>query len=518
MTASDFRRTLMLFLLLALACGVAPAQYTAIYALNANVDGDAPGQPDVLAQGTDGNLYGTLPSGQLMSAGSFFQDVLGKFPTFSPAAGNGSTIPDTGLRNAESGYLLAVDGNLYGAAPLTSTGPGALIKVTGGTAAVVFPFTPASNGTTPHAPPVMGMDRNLYGIACNSSSTAFVYQVITSTAPWSAGWTKQVPSCSRAALFLADDGNLYGTYPNNSFPGGVPTQGGFGGVFAINYAGSILWTYDMNPGAGDGQNPQGGVIQAADGKLYGTNSGNAGSVSVGNVFSIALNGAASSYKVIHSFQNADGISPQGGLVQGSDGMLYGMCTDQGALGMFIPLGTVAKGTIFKVALDGSNFTRLFTFTRNTNNGGQGSGSDPKSTPLLHTSGDLYGMTHSGGSSTNGANGGQTGGYDDGGELFKYHTGMTPFVNTVTRRYGRAGHFVNLIGQGFTHTTSVKFGGTEVAWGTKGAVDIWSDTFMTVQVPNFAHTGPITVTETNGAQTTLSTTYNFRICSAFMNCP
>jgi hypothetical protein len=160
-----------------------------------------------------------------------------------------------------------------------------------------------------------------------------------------------------------------------------------------------------------------------------------------------------------------------------------------------------------------------TFSRNTTTG-QGTGSYPSATPLLHTTGDLYGLTYDGGSSTNGANGGQSGGYDDGGELFKYHTTMAPFINTVTRRYGHVGTQVNLIGQGFLKATGATFGGTPVPWGQKFAVIIWSDTYMTLTVPNFAHTGPIVVTETSssGLQTTISTTYNFRVCSPLTYCP
>ncbi|KAA6459138.1 hypothetical protein DYQ86_17900 [Acidobacteria bacterium AB60] len=526
MTARDLRLATTFLLLITCLCAKASAQFTGIWTFNANVDGDAPMEPDLLAQGNDAIIYGTLPSGARSSAGSFFQDVPGAFPNFIPSAGDGVTIPDSGLHNPASGYMLAIDGNLYGAAQQFGTSTsGAIIKLSAGVISSPFQFSPPPGVTSliPHAPPVMGLDHNLYGVVCESSSTAWVYQVITSTTPWSSGWSTKIPSCSQAALFLANDGNMYGTYPLNSFVNGMPTQGGFGGIFAINYTGMILWSYNMNPGAGDGAYPQGGVIQASDNNLYGTNSAVANSSNAvsptGNIFTIALNGG--SFRALHLFQTSDGISPQSGLVQGSDGMLYGLCSDQGALGPFIPLGTTAHGTIFKMALDGSNFTRLFTFTRNSNNAGQGPGSDPESTPLLHTSGDLWGMTHDGGSSRNGASGGQSGGYDDGGELFKYHTGMAPFINTITRRYGRPGQSVSLIGQGFLNTTSVKFGGTEVDWTTKGSVLISSDTYMTVRVPNFAHPGSIVVTETNstGAQNTLSTTYSFRICNTFPgNCP
>ena len=98
--------------------------------------------------------------------------------------------------------------------------------------------------------------------------------------------------------------------------------------------------------------------------------------------------------------------------------------------------------------------------------------------------------------------------------------MMPFINTVTRRYGKPGTYVGILGKGFLSATGVTFGGASVAWGTKQGVMVWTDTYMLVQIPAFAHNGPITVYETNanGTQTTLSTTYNFRICALLSSCP
>lgn len=521
-------RSLTLFLLLGAVSALARAQYTSIYALNGNVDGDSPYFADLMAQGTDGYVYGTLPSGARFGDGSWFQQVPGVYPTFLAMAGNGTTtFPDTGMHNPYAGLALGIDGNLYGAAVhyLTSSAPGAIFKMSGGVESLVYQFPGGSGGTYPFAPPVQGTDLNLYGVTCDGGSSGHVYQIITSTTPATKGWVYPLPGCSRASLFLAGDGNLYGTYSSGSLTNGVSSPGGYGGVFGITYGGAFLWSYNMNPfstnngGKGDGYSPWGGVIQASDGNLYGTNSeGGAYGTPDGVIFTIATNGTG--YNVIHNLQSSDGTVPEGGLVQGSDGYLYGLTSAGGVLPLTVPWwnNTVA-GTIFKVSLTGANFSRLFTFFRNATTG-QGPGSYPAATPLLHTTGDLYGLTLSGGSSTNGASGSQSGGYDDGGELFKYHTAMAPFINTVGRRYGRPGAHVNLIGQGFLHATGVTFGGTSVPWGTRATVIIFSDTYMSVVIPNFAHSGPIVVYETNanGVQTTLSTTYGFRICTLYSPCP
>ena len=529
-------RSLILVLLLGAVSALARAQFSQIYTFNGNVDGETPYYADLMAQGTDGNVYGTLPAGARYYDGSWFQDVPGSFPTFFAMAGNGTTLPNTGVYNPYAGFILGMDGNYYSAAVHgglpTAYGStyGALFKMSGGVVNRVYSFAGGTGGSYPYAPPVQGTDGNLYGVTCDPGNSGHVYQIVTSTTPATLGWIRSLPSCSRAPLFLGSDGNLYGTYAYGSFTGTggsiIPSGGGYGGVFGITYGGAITWYYNMNPfstnngGKGDGSNPWGGVIQASDGNLYGTNSaGGAYGSPTGVVYEIAPNGTG--FTVIHNFQSSDGTIPEGGLVQGSDGYLYGLTSSGGVLSpLYVQAGFSPAGTMFKVSLSGANFSRLYTFSRYPSTG-QGSGSYPAATPLLHTSGDFYGLTYDGGYSTNGAtSGNQSGFYDDGGELFKYHTGMAPFINTVTRRYGKAGTYVGIIGKGFLHATGVTFGGAPVAWGTKAGVLALTDTYMLVGIPAFAHTGPIIVYETSatGVQTTLSTTYNFRICSLLSSCP
>ena len=528
-------RCFRLVLLLGAASSFARAQFSQIFTFNGNVDGANPYYADLMAQGTDGYVYGTLPGGARFNDGSWFQDVPGAFPTFMAMAGNGTTLPDTGVYNPYAGFLLGIDGNYYSASVHggISTGNGStygmLFKMSGGVITPIYKFTGGTGGSYPYAPPVQGTDGNLYGVTCDYGASGYVYQVLTSTTPASLGWIRPLPSCSRAPLFLASDGNLYGTYAYGSFitKGSytLASSGGFGGVFGITYGGAITWYYNMNPfstnngGKGDGSNPWGGVIQASDGNLYGTNSaGGAYGTPTGVVFEISLGGTG--YTVIHNLQSSDGTVPQGGLVQGSDGNLYGLTSSGGVLDpLYVKAGFSPAGTMFRVGLSGANFSRLYTFSRYATTG-QGSGSYPAATPLLHTSGDFYGLTYDGGYSTNGAiYSYQSGYYDDGGELFKYQTGMAPFINTVTRRYGKPGTYVGIIGQGFLKATGVTFG-APVTWGTKQGVMVWTDTYMLVQIPAFAHNGPITVYETNanGTQTTLSTTYNFRICALLSSCP
>jgi uncharacterized repeat protein (TIGR03803 family) len=76
----------------------------------------------------------------------------------------------------------------------------------------------------------------------------------------------------------------------------------------------------------DGNSPQGGVIQGLDGNLYGTTYyGGASStcratLGCGTVFKSTTGGTLTT---LHNFDGADGANPFAGLVQATDGNFYG---------------------------------------------------------------------------------------------------------------------------------------------------------------------------------------------------
>ena len=123
----------------------------------------------------------------------------------------------------------------------------------------------------------------------------------------------------------------------------------------------------------DGARPEAPLVQDSHGSLYGTTS-EGGANGTGVVFKIGADGAG--FTLLHSFgplpalfgneTNADGCWPQGALVLGEDGALYG-ATSQGGPG--------GSGTIFKINVDGSGFALLHSFEpkgearRNTNGAG-----------------------------------------------------------------------------------------------------------------------------------------------------
>jgi uncharacterized repeat protein (TIGR03803 family) len=130
------------------------------------------------------------------------------------------------------------------------------------------------------------------------------------------------------------DGALYGTaaYGGSS---------GSGTVFKLNPDGTgftVLQNFD-NSTTGGYPNA---VMQGTDGALYGT-AAYGGSSGSGTVFK--LNPDGTGFTILQNFDNSTtGGNPIAGLIQGTDGALYG--TTQGG-------GSSGFGTVFKLYLDGT---------------------------------------------------------------------------------------------------------------------------------------------------------------------
>jgi uncharacterized repeat protein (TIGR03803 family) len=186
-------------------------------------------------------------------------------------------------------------------------------------------------------------------------------------------------------LVLATDGNFYGT----TLLGGI---NGFGTVFKM-WANSVtlttLYSFCSQNGCTDGCIPQGLLIQATDGNLYGTTASGGGSGG-GTVFRIHFedtpSGTSGTLTTLYSFCSksgcTDGSTPTAGLVQAPDGNFYGTTTKGGVYG---------GGTVFKVTPGGA-LTRLYSFCSQS-----GCPDGEMSNGLaLATDGNLYGTTTQGG--------------------------------------------------------------------------------------------------------------------------
>lgn len=181
-----------------------------------------------------------------------------------------------------------------------------------------------------------------------------------------------------SGVILGSDGWLYGTTllgVNTAVPGGL--------VYKLQTNGAGFQVIHQFVGA-DGHSPQAAVSEASDGFLYGTASGG-GSGNSGVVYKLAKNG--SQFAVLHHFTGGgDSASPYGGLVEGSDGYLYGT-TDFG--------NSATRGTVYKVDKAGNNYSIIHNFT------GSPDGQQCNSKLLRGSDGWLYGTTVFGGSSAGG---------------------------------------------------------------------------------------------------------------------
>src|SRR5206468_1724124 len=137
---------------------------------------------------------------------------------------------------------------------------------------------------------------------------------------------------------------------------GGPGHNVGGAVFKLNKDGSGYTELHRFGYAGRDFSAKFPFVEGDDGALYGTRQ-NDGSYKEGSVFK--LNKDGSGYRVLLSFSRTDGYYPQA-LVEGSDGVLYGTTSFGGNGGCVNDLDA-GCGTIFKLNKDGSGYTILHHF-------------------------------------------------------------------------------------------------------------------------------------------------------------
>ncbi len=258
-------------------------------------------------------------------------------------------------------------------------------------------------------------------------------------------------------LVQGSDGFLYGT----TFYGGT---NGAGTIYKISISGNFKAIATF--GGIFGANPFGPLIEGGDGNFYGLAS-RGGTNAGGVLFKVSPSGTQT---ILHNFTGGtDGSNPVGGLVQATDGNLYGTNDLGGAFGWGI-LFCYSPGA---VPTGQTRFHVLHDFNPAT-------GASPQVTLLQHTNGKLYGDTAVGGSADRGA-------------FYSLDAGLSPFLSFIPRAR-RVGHGVKILGQGFTGATAVSFNGTQASFV------VVSDTFIKARVPNGATSGFLTVKTPSGTLT------------------
>ena len=341
---------LLRFWVLAGIAVVSPAQsFTTLSSFN-GTNGSTPAASVV--QGADGNFYGTTNQGGANNYGTIFKVTPAGTLTTLYSFTNGANGSDP-----QAALIQATDGNFYG---ITGNGGadngGTIFKITPGGALTTLHSFSGPDGYVPAAGLIQGTDGNFYGTTysggAHSSGTVFKITsggTLTTMYSFTGAADGAAPE---AVVIQATDGNFYGT---TSAGGGVSGTA-YGTVFKLTPGGALTTLYTFT-GAG-GQTPYSGLIQATDGNFYGTTSGGGGH-SAGTVFKITPGGTLTT---VYSFTNGgDGSGPQAGLVEGADGNLYGTAQYGGANN---------DGTVFKLqlGLPSSSSTPVITLVQNAEGG------------------------------------------------------------------------------------------------------------------------------------------------------
>jgi uncharacterized repeat protein (TIGR03803 family) len=412
-------------------------------------------------------LYGETGSGGPNHVGTVFEITTGG-TLLQSFDGLDGISPSGGL-------VRATDGNFYGTtvegggSPLSA---GTVFKVTPkGKVTTLHSFCPQGNcsdGEQPDAGLCQARNGNLYGTTQLGGAPNYgtVFRITaggTLTTIHSFNGTTD-GSGPAAALIQAADGSFYGTTP--------------GTVFRMTAGGRLttLHTFDYYT---EGGSIIAGLVQATDGNFYGVASGG-GAKNDGTVFKITPEGVVT---ILHNFDVTDGYDPEQTLVQATDGNLYGTTLNGGAH---------IWGTLFKITLDGT-FTTLYSFCAQAN---CSDGSNPSGALIQDTDGNLYGTTSGGGTSSSGT-------------IFSLAVGLGPFVKTQTSS-GKEGAKIGILGQGFSSSSVVKFGGTQAT-----TIALTGTTFISATVPSGALTGPVTVTTDT---TTLTSLQTFKVVPTVTSIP
>ncbi len=431
--------------------------YTKLYTWPEDTRGDTGmGLAGIMTQGRDGNIYGTVGDDNSNAAGSAFKMTpTGTFTQIYSFCALTSCADGSG---PWGGLNLGKDGNLYGTTTNGgSKAAGTVFKLTPtGALTTVWNFDNGTDGGAPWYPPLQGLDGNFYGVSSTVYSGdygAFYRLVPTATPPYNESVPVDFNYTNGNDPNLpaqGTDGNFYGS----TYFGGSK---GIGVVYRTTAAGAITVLHNFTGYPGDGTYPTGALVQGNDGAFYGVTY-QGGTSNLGTVFKITSTGTLT---ILHNFVGYpnDGTYPRSALILGSDGNLYGTTLNG---------GKANDGTIYKITPAGA-FTILYSLCSQTS---CTDGFSPVIPLLQHTNGKFYGST--------------SGNSLGGSYFYSLDAGLAPFVKIVNWA-GKVGTTVELLGQGFTGTTGVSFGGVSATFNNV------SDTYMTAVVPSGAKTGTVTVT-------------------------
>lgn len=345
----------------------------------------------------------------------------------------------------------------------------------------------------------------------NTQRFSFIWSAVCAALMLAAGAASgQVPQLTTLLTFTNAHGGItdvHLTQATNGLFYGTTSNGGtnnLGSVFSLDATGVATPIYQFTGGT-DQSNPQTGLVQGRDNRLYGTTAGIGLSTNLGTVFELTTNGA---FTTVYSFAGPDNVSSiSARLTQGSDSNFYGVCasggpagfgqvfkvTQSGTFASLYPFigdtngatpvgrlvqgpdtsfygtttgnGTTNGGSVFKLATNGT-FTLLHAFT------GSSDGTAPYGSVTFASDGNLYGTT-----SANGTNAG--------GTFFRCTTNG---VFTTLYSFGASGSDGKFPRAGVALGVDGQLYGTTYAGGAFGSGTVYRVTTNGVETQLYSFTG------------------------------
>jgi len=368
--------------------GEAAVKETTLYSFTGGNDGSFP-HAGVIAD-AKGNFYGVTSSGGANHAGVIFE--------LSPPAKGDTTWTQTTLysftggndgANPQAGLMMDARGNLYGTTYSGgATGNGVVFELARHkskgtwTYHTLWGFTGGNDGGVPAGSLTMDSAGNLYGTTTQGGTgvVGTVFELSPNGKKWSESVLYNFTGNNDGGepmgnVLLGKDGNLYGTTAGYG-------QFNYGVVYKLTAQGGGNWGFSVLhafAGGSDGEVPRDGLIQDANGTLYGATAGFA--ESYGNVFEMSTDG--SNYNVIYSIIGGQGFTGNGPwqtVSLGADGTIYGTTYADGASSF---------GEVFQLTPEGNSWTPKVLYTFPGGAGGQYS----YSKVWLDKLGRLYGTTY-----------------------------------------------------------------------------------------------------------------------------
>jgi uncharacterized repeat protein (TIGR03803 family) len=316
---------------------------TSLYSFCSQHDCPDGGNPNSgLVQAVDGNFFGTTEAGGAHETnpndpaeGTVFKITpAGKLTTLYSFC---AAVDCTDGSSPYAALALGTDGNFYGTTTLggrldvvpgCDRGCGTIFRISpSGTLTTIHRFGGA-DGAWPYGTLVQGLDGAFYGTTYAGGANGYgtVFKItrdgIFITLHSFDGTDGAQPY---AGLVQATDGNFYGT----TYGGGEcgPYVGGT--IFRIKPTGLLTTVYNFGNRCGAGNFSTAPLVQATDGNLYGTTSEDSRCTAgedCGTIFEITKTGTLTT---LVDFENSGVSFPYGGLVQATNGTLYGASLEGG---------------------------------------------------------------------------------------------------------------------------------------------------------------------------------------------